>query len=266
MNMFCSDEVIDNEQDDEDAGMLELKALVEDKMAEEAKFEEDLFEKTKAEYAECRDLLNNAAAEDRAAILRRLNKLQEDSRKLLKQSIDENVEKSKVEKTKQCDEYMHNLFGEINWEQCLKEWDAIFLKADKPIPNSSSSSAGPSTTERKPIATKANDAKVKSESIYDQFMNKTMPQPKKDESDDFESNIRRLARKYITNEYCAQGVLTDKKIETIVDDITKHHVTINGGCPSITDRRMQSCEDHILIFCFLQFPFRSEPAQDKRKH
>lgn len=224
MNMFCEDKVPDNEQDDEDAGMLELKALVEDKMAEEAKFEEELIKRTKAEFAS-----KSSDAEARAAILKHLDDLAEAHLKKLNETATESLEKQMEEKRKMCDDFIQKLFGDINLKKYLKKWDDI-IGNEKTF----STSAGPSK-DSKPKTTRAGDAHVDadSDSIYAQFMNKSLPKPlpvkPEDKKAELEKIIRKIAVQHLESYVKSKSI--DKNIYNIaVAHTIQHYLKFKRKC------------------------------------
>lgn len=232
MNMFCDDNVSDDEQADEDAGMLELKSLVEDKMAEEEEFENDLIARTKAEFVKCKIQMENpdTDADVRAATLKRLEELVEAHRKNFSKQINESIEKKKEETTKQCDEFMKNLFGEIDWVRCLKAWDDIILNEKSILNSSPSTSAETSTPKSTAAPSKSTDTKKndKSVGIYAQFMNKPLPKPISTKpEDDREQNIRKITEKHVQL-YLNTGSIDRKIFEIIVETSTQHHLKQNG--------------------------------------
>lgn len=229
--MFCEDKVPDNEQADEDAGLLELKELVEDKMAEEEKSENEL----RATFAKCaiqaQDL--NATAGERAALLKKLDDLKKKQLVLVKQQANENYEKKKKEVTKQCDQFMSSLFGEINWNVCLQGWDDIFVH-EKPETSSASTSASTSS-KCKVKSTKTNDTKMKveSDSIYEQFMNKSMPKPFSVKPEDEkkieqQANIRAIVKRH-ANRYRESGSICEKQYNAVVELAIKYFMNTDGN-------------------------------------
>lgn len=196
-NMFCEDEVLDDEQTDVDAQMLELIDLIKEKMAEED---------PKALSALI-DRLDDLAA----AQLKKANRIAADS-----------LEKQMKEQEKMLNDFIRKYIGEKN----LDKWDHIIGHKKK-----CSGSAGPSE-ESKPKSTKAGDAQLNavSDSTYARFMNKPLPKPFPIKPEDKKVEREKIIRRIVVQHL--QPRLTSKSINEIthkfvVAQTIDHFLTMN---------------------------------------
>lgn len=232
--MFCEDKVPDNEKANEDAGLLELKQLVEDKIAEDENFETDIMERMKIEFKKCeiQSLNPDASLDARAALKKRLDDLEttvtEDIFKITK----EEHKRIQAQKAKECAKLLQDLFGNVNWRRFLENWDDEFTY--DLVSKSSSTSAEPSSSSSA-YSTSSGDIKAKdeSDSLYAQFVNKRMPKPMKPEAGKRnaekarEERIREIAQN-ITQPYLERKNITQIQFNRIVEHTTSFFFKMNG--------------------------------------